>query len=334
MIKVSVVSESEFMAKGHGVHTAYIELTNALKNRSDVEVVVNKRGSADITHLHTVGAYALFRLLFDTSKKVISAHIVPASLVGSLVGARFWAPLASVYLRWFYNRADLVFAVSDETKRVLLGIGVTKPIEVVYNVIDTSRYKTTTSDRIAAREKLTIAQDAWLVVGAGQVQPRKRIDSFVSVAKQLPDVRFIWVGGMPFGKLAAENSAMQTLIDTAPKNVSFTGVIELEDVRKYYQAADVFWLPSIQETFGLVVVEAAASGLPVMLRDIPDYLETFADAALLRNEAEFAITIEKLRNDQKFYKESQQKAATIATRFDSITGANHIVDIYHSLLNI
>ncbi|HEX8390151.1 MAG TPA: hypothetical protein VF597_01915, partial [Candidatus Saccharimonadales bacterium] len=112
-LKVSVVSESEFSVQGHGVHTAYVELTNALKKLSDVEVVVNQRGPADITHLHTVGIYALRRLLWDKNKKVVSAHILPASLVGSLVGAKVWLPLAKAYLRWFYNKADLVFAVSD-----------------------------------------------------------------------------------------------------------------------------------------------------------------------------------------------------------------------------
>ena len=55
MIKVTMVSESEFTVQGHGVHTAYVELTNALKKRADVEVVVNQFGESDITHIHTVG---------------------------------------------------------------------------------------------------------------------------------------------------------------------------------------------------------------------------------------------------------------------------------------
>lgn len=332
MIRLAVVSESEFMAKGHGVHTAYIELTNALKKIPDVTVTVNKRAPADITHLHTVGAYALYRLLFDRSKKVISAHIVPASLVGSLVGARLWAPLAKMYLRWFYNRADLVFAVSDETKRVLLDMGVKKPIEVVYNVIDTTRYATTPSDKAAARKALGIKEDEWVVIGAGQVQPRKRIDSFVGVASQLPSMRFIWVGGMPFGKLAAENVAMQRMIDSPSPNVTFTGVVELDAMKQYYQAADVFWLPSEQETFGLVVVEAAAAGLPVVLRDIPDYGETFASDALLVKEEDTVGMLEMLRTDPAFYAQAKNQSAKIAKRYDATAGAKKIVELYRLLL--
>jgi len=331
-VKISVVSESEFTVQGHGVHTAYVELTNALKKVDGIEVVVNQTGPADITHLHTVGFYSLRRLLFDKSKKVVSAHIVPASLVGSLVGASLWLPLARVYLRWFYNRADILFAVSDETKRELQQLGVKKPIEVVYNMIDTTWYVTTDADKERARELLGIASDAWMVVGSGQVQPRKRVDDFVRVAQELSDQEFIWVGGMPFGKLAADNKQMQSLMDNAPKNVRFTGVIKHEDVKAYYQAADVFWLPSEQETFGLVVVEAAAANLPVVLRDIPDYKETFADDALLVSDQSVVETLRKLREDEKFYSDSCTKAAEIAKRYDSAANASKVVDIYKQLL--
>lgn len=327
-----MVSESEFTVQGHGVHTAYRELTEALEKRDDVKATVNQFIETDITHLHTVGIYALRHLLFSPSKKVVSAHIVPDSLVGSLVGAKFWLPLAKLYLRWFYNRADMLFAVSDETKRSLEKLGVTKPIEIVYNLVDTSRYTTTAADKTAARKALGIAKDAWVVVGSGQVQPRKRVDDFVAAAKELSDVRFIWVGGMPFGKLAADHGAMQRMIETAPDNFTCTGVVEHRAVRQYYQAADVFWLPSEQETFGLVVVEAAAAGLPVVLRDIPDYTETFASDALLCQPEQVTDMLQLLRDDTKFYQKAKEHTNAIAKRYDAVEGAKHVVALYRSLL--
>ena len=189
-MKIAMISESEFSVQGHGVHTAYIELVNAFKKRSDVEVTVNNFGRADVRHIHTVGPYSLAHLLFGRGKKVVSAHVVPESFVGSLVGAQYWLPLARVYLRWFYNRADVVLAVSDETKMGLKSLGVKKPIEVFYNVIDTSRYSTTPDQKDAAREKMGIAHDAWIVTSNGQVQPRKRVDTFVRLAQELPEMTF------------------------------------------------------------------------------------------------------------------------------------------------
>lgn len=333
-LRIAQISESEFTIQGHGVHTAYRELTAALKKRDDVEVYVNKDApdDVDVTHIHTVGTYALKHLLKSGSKKVVSAHVVPDSFVGSLIGAKMWLPYAKWYLRWFYNRADLLFAVSDETKRELTELGVTKPIEIVYNQVDTARYATTAADKAEARERLGIKPDDWVVVGAGQVQPRKCVHDFVDAARKMPDTKFIWVGGMPFGRFAAEYGDMQRMMDSAPVNVTFTGIVDMVDVKQYYQAADVFWLPSKQETFGLVVIEAAAAGLPIMLRDIPDYAETFAADALLVAPGGEVETLRRLRTNEKFYTSTKKHAANIAKRFDSKTIVERVVKLYRDLL--
>lgn len=331
-IRVNVISETEFTVKGHGVHTAYVELTTALRKRDDIDLSVNTDREVDVTHIHTIGLYALRRLLFGPGKKVFSAHVVPDSFVGSLVGAKYWLPLARLYLRWLYNKSDLVLAVSDETKRQLLAMGVTSQIEVFYNVIDTSRYAPGTHARATARKKLGIAEDAWAVVGAGQIQPRKRIDSFVRAAKNAPDVTFIWVGGMPFKQLAASSVEMQHLIDTAPSNVIFTGIVELEEMQSYYHAADVFFLPSNQETFGLVVVEAAAAGLPIILRDIHDYDETFRPYGVMAKGKTFVSAITRLRDDRAYRKSMIANVHKLAALYDSRSGAKRLRDLYQRLL--
>jgi len=327
-----MISESEISVKGHGVHTAYVEMANALRRRKDVRLTVNRADRPDICHIHTVGFFALRFLLMRRGKKVVSAHIVPASLVGSLLAAKYWLPLARWYLRKFYNRADLVLAVSDETRDEVKRLGVKKPIEIFYNIIDTSRYATSPARKRAARQRLGITDDAWLVIGNGQVQPRKRIDTFVRLAKELPDMQFIWVGGVPFKAAAADYGKMKQFMEHPPQNVQFTGVIPLESVREYYQAADVFLLPSDQETFGMVVVEAAASSLPVVLRDIHDYDHTFRDDALLAHEKDFATVLRQLRSDKKMYAHAVRRAARIAERYDSEAGAEHLVALYKKLL--
>ncbi len=332
MMRITQVSESTFTVKGHGVHTAFMELTAALKKHPGLLVQVNKFGNADITHIHTVGAFSLAFLLFSGGRKIVSAHVVPESLRGSIVGANIWMPVARWYLRWFYNRADVVLAVSDATKKELIRLGVRSPIEVVYNLIDTDKYHTTKQDTLRARKHLGITDKEWVVVSAGQVQPRKRIDSFVAAAAKCPDMKFIWVGGMPFGKLAADNHAMQSAIDNAPNNVLFTGVLEHERVRPYYQAADVFWLPSAQETFGLVVVEAAASGLPVVLRDIPDYKETFSENAVMGNEENFVDLLRRLRDDKAFYATQKKKAGEIVRQFGPENGVKRVLQVYKELI--
>lgn len=333
IISVNLISESEFSVQGHGVHTAFVEMRDSLRKLPGVKVSVNAKGKFDIVHVHTPGPYSIRKLLTTGRKKVISAHVVPDSFVGSLKAATLWRPLAKLWLRFLYNRADLVLAVSDYTEQELKKLGVKKPIEVMYNTIDTAKYTNSPAKKRAARKKLQIRPDAFVVVGSGQVQPRKRVDVFVDMAKKLPDVEFVWVGGVPFGAVAADNARMQKMMKNAPKNLKFTGVIPLEEVADYYRAADVFVLPSEQETFGLVVVEAAAAGLPVVLRDIHDYDTTFRNGVVMASsDDDFTSKVMKLRNDKTYMKESTVSAKKIVERFDSSAGAGRLVQFYRSLL--
>lgn len=331
-MKIVQVSESEFSVKGHGVHTAYIETCNALQEHTDAEVATNSFEPADIRHLHTVGPYSLAQLLFASGSKIVSAHVIPESFVGSIVGAKYWLGLARLYLRWFYNRAELVIAVSDQTKQQLVDLGVNSRIEVLYNMIDITKYQKLRDHKTTLRKKLGIPVDVRVVVGNGQIQPRKRVDTFINMARKMPDVRFVWVGGMPFGKVAADQSGMQKLIDTAPNNVTVTGVVPLEKVAEYFCASDIFVMTSEQETFGLAIVEAAASGLPVVLRDISDYDATFRPDAKMCSESEFAPSIKDLLDDKSQYDRLQEKAENIANRYSSKTIVRELLTLYESTL--
>ncbi|HEV7952314.1 MAG TPA: glycosyltransferase [Candidatus Saccharimonadales bacterium] len=334
-ISVNVVSESDISVQGHGVHTAYVEMISALKKYTDLNVIVgniNEYFDVDIIHFHTIGPRTWRKLLQKGPRKVMSAHIVPDSLVGSLILARYWKFLAVWYMRWFYNRADVLLAVSEEARRDLVQLGVTVPIEIFYNFIDKDEYKTARLPRNKIRAKLNIPDDAFVVIGAGQVQPRKRVDCFFDAAEKMPDVHFIWAGGMPFGRIAADSAHMKRMMESSPENVHFAGMIPLADMVSYYKAADLFWLPSEQETFGLVVVEAAAAGLPVMVRDIADYDDTFGNDAARCDDVTQLAMLEKFRDDAGYYDQQKQKAMLIAERFDSSQAAAKLVEIYRQLI--
>ncbi len=144
----------------------------------------------------------------------------------------------------------------------------------------------------------------------------------------MPEVKFTWVGGIPFKSLAAEHGKMLDAIENAPANVHFTDLINREKVKKYMQTADVFFMPSDQETFGLAIVEGAAVGLPVLLRDIPDYDHTFRQWAVMSREEDFAKNIVKLRDDREFYETMKAKSAQLAQRFDSSTIIDQLVALY------
>lgn len=328
-----MISESEFTVKAHGVHTAYVEMTKALKKRDDVDVEVNvARENADIMHVQTIGLFSLVKMRKTKAKIIISGHIVPDSLVGSLRGAKLWYGLASLYLRWFYNKADVVIAVSEETKQALKNLGVIKPIVVIHNMVDTYYYSVRSNNLDKLRSELKITKDKWVVVSNGQVQPRKRVDVFINLARKMPDTKFIWIGGIPFKGLAAEYEKMKKIMNSAPSNVIFTGVIPLESVRDYFQLANAFIMPSDQETFGLAIVEAAAAGLPVVLRDMADYDNTFRNDAIMCAEQDFEKALLRLRYDKDYRESAIRSSKELASKYDSSNICEKLIKVYKSLL--
>lgn len=334
---VNIVSESDISVQGHGVHTAYDEMATALEARKDVRVVRGEFGrqtDCDVVHLHTIGTRTWRKLLQKGPKKVVSAHVVPQSFIGSIVLAKYWSFAARWYMRWYYNRADKVLAVSGTVATILeteLAVPRTK-IQTFYNTIDMQAYAPIPGARSTARRALGIQSDVFMVLGNGQVQPRKRIDVFVEMARQLPDVQFVWVGGIPFKQLGADYASMQRLIASAPKNLTITGVIAHDKVRSYLHAADVFCLPAEQENHPMCVLEAAGAGLPIILRDIPEYDDTFAGDALKVRDDNFVTAVTTLRDNAAEYARWHQGAAAIAKRFDSAAAAERYVDLYKSLI--
>ncbi len=330
---VDMISESEFTVQGHGVHTAYKEITDALRKRKDIDIEVNSRRPADIIHIQTMGLYSFRHLIRRGGKKVVSAHIVPDSFIGSIKGAKYWKPLGKMWLKFFYKKADLVLACSGMVADELINDMNVPKTKVLYNTIDMSRYRHSAAEKKLARKNLGLKDNDFVVMGNGQVQPRKRLDILIKAAKKMPDVKFFWVGGIPFKNLGADYHAMQNMIKSAPDNLTVTGVIPLEAVKDYYVAADLFVLPAMQENHPMCVLEAAGAGLPIILRDIPQYDDTFkGDAVMAKTDDEFLDLIDLLRKDKKAYSKACLGAEKIAKRFDSSAGAERLVKFYRSLI--
>lgn len=157
-IRVNVVSESDIYVQGHGVHTAYVESAEALSKRSDVQVIRGKfkaKVECDIIHIHTIGTHAWRKLLQKGPKKVVSAHVVPESFIGSIALAEYFNFATKLYMSSIYNKADKVLAVSGQVAKILerdLNVPREK-IEVFYNTVDMKRYTATPEQKNAARKK-------------------------------------------------------------------------------------------------------------------------------------------------------------------------------------
>lgn len=116
----------------------------------------------------------------------------------------------------------------------------------------------TTAEKMELRKQLGIDAER-MVLFVGQFIPRKGVDLLLRATVNLPrGTRVVAVGGESTEEYKA--LAEELKLD----NVSYVSFADKETVRKYYRAADVFVLPTREDTWGLVINEAMAAGLPVI----------------------------------------------------------------------
>lgn len=328
MLAVNVVSESALTVAGHGVHSAYLEQVTML--RRVAEVTVNLPRRADVQHAHTVGPYAA-GLLMAGRRRIVTAHLTADSVVGSLRAHRHWKCAFTRYLRAFYNGADTVLAVSSAVRAELRDMGVERPIRVVPNTVDVAAIRANADSSEESRKRLGVPQGRFLVVGVGQVQPRKGVAAFVECARALPDVLFHWVGGVIFGPLADHRAEMHRLMRDAPPNLLFTGPLPRSAVLSHVAAADLFFLPALQENCPMAVLEAAALRKPILLRALPQYEDQFGDACLYGDDLGFPALIDRLSSDRGPLTRLSLRAGELAAKFDSKANVERLLDIYNAI---
>ncbi len=112
------------------------------------------------------------------------------------------------------------------------------------------------ADRDAFVKRFALSAHRPHVLYVGRFAPDKNIQLLAELAQRLPHVQFIAVGG----------GFLQKLLEDLP-NVTLTGWLKGADLWSAYAAADLFIMPSWNETFGLVSLEAMAMGIPVFTAD-------------------------------------------------------------------
>jgi 1,2-diacylglycerol-3-alpha-glucose alpha-1,2-galactosyltransferase len=332
-IRVNIISESGGF-KAQGVHTAFVDMVEALKKRPEVECLVNVPEPGDILHAHTFGPAYWTRRHKYKGRRVMTAHVIPDSFKGSLVGWRLWMPIAEWYLKLAYNSAEVVLAVAPHVKDELQRIGVRCRIEVLTNPVNVDRFYVDPKLREQGRAKLGLKPDEKVALSVGQVQPRKGVAEFIETAKACPDVTFLWFGGRPFGGLTDAVKALDAAIAAAPPNVKFPGMVDLEAMPAVYSAADLLFFPSWQENCALAINEAMACGVPMLLKDNPEYPPLYgADNYLKASDpAGYAAEIQRFFSDEGLRRDLGQRSVATAEKFSVTHYADFLVKLYQRLM--
>jgi UDP-glucose:(heptosyl)LPS alpha-1,3-glucosyltransferase len=166
------------------------------------------------------------------------------------------------------DRVKKIIAVSERVKSdITANYAVAgEKIVVLYNGVDPHRFHPGRRDEFRAplREAWQIPQDAPLVLFVGSGFRRKGLNRLIRLwrSQELAGAYLLVVGSD-----ARIGSYRKWSDSVAPGRIIFVG--RQDDIEKFYAAADLAALPSVQEAFGNIVLEALASGLPVLVsRDV------------------------------------------------------------------
>ena len=195
--------------------------------------------------------------------------------------------------------ATTVIGVSTSALESFFGAGWAHDARrrVIYNGVDTRRFTLATAasnDRTSLRRELGIAPAAPLVLHVGNFTPAKNHAALVSIARALrarrPDAVFVLVGD------GALRPTIAAGVDAAGLGAAFRFAGARDDVPSLLHAADVLVLPSLWEGLPGVVLEALASGCPIVASPIAPVREIAAHAAGIRladpeDPARFAAVI-------------------------------------------
>lgn len=199
-LRINMLSSSEKVA-GQGVSGAYRELVSLLHREAKDQLIVteNLPVEADVTHFHTID-FPYYLSTFQkkrSGRKIGYVHFLPDTLEGSLKIPFFLKGIVKRYVFSFYNRMEHLVVVNPMFIEDLVAAGIPREkVTYIPNFVNKEKWHPLPAEQVAQlRKEMDLAEDQFVVIGAGQVQKRKGIDDFIRLAEELPEITFIWAGG-------------------------------------------------------------------------------------------------------------------------------------------
>ena len=210
----------------------------------------------DCLHISTEGPLGLAARAY-ASRNSLAFTSAYHTRFPEYVHARIKLPLKITYafLRWFHGRSELVMVPTEEVKKDLLKYKIGNP-QIWARGVDLEIFKPKKGRR---KNKNPI------LLNVGRVSVEKNLEEFLKI--DLPYDK--WVVG--------DGPALKELKKKYPK-VIFHGAKSKEELEYYYNKADVFVFPSKTDTFGLVLLEAMACGLPVAALPVSGPLDVIGNS--------------------------------------------------------
>ncbi len=221
----------------------------------------------EFTHIHvaTPGPVGLTGLLIARILKLPIAgtyHTALPQYTGQLTGDHAMEELMWRFMIWFYNEMDQVYAPSQAFSDELAEKGVQRhKLRVYPRGVDVRQF--TPAKRNGFYKRFSLNGNTKMIY-VGRISKEKNMplleQVILKLAERVPALDVVLVGDGPYREEMQNNLK-------GVQNCVFTGTLYGEDLAQAYASADFFVFPSTTDTFGKVILEAQASGLPVIVSD-------------------------------------------------------------------
>lgn len=353
--------------KGHEV---YVFTTAAMGEETSVEkhdnvTVVRYKPQFKVSSSPVALDFIYSHFIFDLDLDIVHAHIGNplAPLGGALYSKLREKPFVVTYhedmiggyggllrrvMIWFLNtfvidrilaQADAVLTPSEYYIEKSTHLNkIKEKVQSIPNGIVLEDYQRKYSKE-ESRDLLHLPQKENIVLFVGSLTPRKAPDILVKamslVLKRCPDSLLLFVGDGYYRKeleaLAKEYGILE--------NVVFMGFVDDDNKKLCYSAADIFVLPSRSEGFGIVLLEALAYGLPLIVSDLEVFHSVVQDGyngffTEKENERELASKIISLLNDINLRKKMGKTAEKRVQNFGWDSIADETLKFYTEVLRL
>jgi 1,2-diacylglycerol-3-alpha-glucose alpha-1,2-glucosyltransferase len=250
-------------------------------------------------------------------KVIIWSHVTVEDAMQVFRFMPYIAPFVKKYLTFAYGQADIIFSLSEYTKKLLVDYGIpASKIMVRSNAVDTSKFY----PRKVEHEGIVVGTVALVI-------PRKGTDTFLKLAEKFPENKFVWNGKI------YSSLMVKSLPEKLPANVKFTGFVP--NVLDAFNSLDIFIFPSYEENQGMAILEAAAVGLPIIVRDIPVYegwLVHGENCLKAKTDEEFEMCVRSLIEDSNL-RSKLAAAALLLAKNESIESQSlQTMTVYKNLM--
>lgn len=220
----------------------------------------------DIVHCHTPIAAACTRIACRKARKngtkvIYTAHGFHFYKGAPALNWIIFYPIEWLCARW----TDVLITINKEDYELAQRRMKAKKIEYVPGVgIDTERFYETTIDKCNKRRELGIPEDAFLLLSVGELNVNKNHEIVIRALKEIENDQIHYmIAGVGDLEAKLKMVAKECNVDNRVHLLGYR-----KDVAELYKAADVFVFPSFREGLSVSVMEALASGLPVVCSKI------------------------------------------------------------------